>query len=213
MMVGYDDGMSDNPSSPVYWDKKYDDGHFPWDLGQPAPVFQRVIDSGEFLPGRMIVLGAGRGFDARLFANNGFEVTAVDFAPHAVQAMHNLQDTQAPIQIVQDDIFALPSDLNGAFDYLLEYTCFCAINPQQRGTYFDLVSRLLKPGGTYIALAFPIGTRSGGPPFTVSPSSMIESLQDRGFRLHKRERPHDSVPARKGIEELIILLKDNNAST
>ncbi len=203
--------MSDNPSLPIYWDSKYGDGHTPWDLGQPAPVFKRLIDSGQFEPGSMIVLGAGRGFDARLFAKNGFEVTAVDFAPQAVEAMRSLQDAHAPVQILQEDIFSLPYKLNHSFDYLLEHTCFCAINPEQREGYFDLVSRLLKPGGIYTALAFPIGTRPGGPPFTVSPDNMIDALRDRGFSLQRREQPHDSVPSRQGIEELIVLAKEKDS--
>ena len=52
--------------------------------------------------------------------------------------------------------------LDYSFDYLLEYTCFCAIDPKRRTEYADLVDRLLKPGGTYIDLAFPLDGRGGG---------------------------------------------------
>jgi len=121
--------------------------------------------------------------------------------------MQDLDDPGTPVHILEQDIFELPSQLNDSFDYVLEYTCFCAINPQHRETYFDLVARLLKPGGTYIALAFPIGTRPGGPPFVVSPRDMVSALQERGFVLQNRERPYDSVSSRQGIEELLIMVK------
>ena len=193
--------------TPAFWDIQYDNGRIPWDLGRPTPVFQRLLDSGQYPPGRMIVLGAGRGHDARLFARQGFDVTAVDFAPQAVRAMYSLNDQAMPFHIMQQDIFDLSSDLDGTFDYVLEYTCFCAISPQRRTDYADLVRRLLKPGGFYIALAFPIIERAGGPPYAVSPREMISILSTRGLLLHQREQPQDSVPSRKGIEELLIMRK------
>lgn len=151
------------------------------------------------------MLGAGRGHDARLFAQHGFEVLAVDFASEAVTTMHLLNDAANPVQVLQADIFELPEAMNGRFDYILEYTCFCAIDPARRGEYAGLAARLLKPGGLYIGLAFPIGRRGGGPPFVVQPDNVIELLSEHGFSLQHREIPHDSVPDRQNIEELIIL--------
>ena len=98
----------------------------------------------------------------------------------------------------------LAAKFDGVFDYVLEYTCFCAIDPPRRAEYADLVGRLLKPGGTFIALLFPIWERRGGPPFAVSPDELIQLLSDRGFELLQRETPHDSVPQRRGFEELMI---------
>ena len=194
-------------NSPLFWQESYQNGRIPWDLGEPTPPFARLASSGDYPPGEMIVLGAGYGHDARLFAQHGFSVTAVDFAPQAATAMRKLNDENHPITVVEQDIFALDGDWYGRFDYLLEYTCFCAIDPARRGEYAALASRLLKPGGLYIALAFPIGRRPGGPPFVVQPDAVVELLVEHGFTLLHREFPHDSVPSRQKIEELIILQK------
>jgi len=199
--------MTPDPNSPEYWQTSYANGRIPWDLGQPTPVFARLAASGSYPPGAMVVLGAGRGHDARLFARHGFTVTAVDFAAEAVAAMHELNDPAYPVQIVQKDIFELDGEWNGRFDYFLEYTCFCAIDPARRGDYAALAARLLKPGGWYIGLAFPIGKRPGGPPFVVQPDAVIELLAEHGFKPQHREFPPDSVPSRQNIEELIILQK------
>ena len=196
-------------NSPQYWQESYANGRVPWDLGHPTPVFARLVASGDYPPGEMIVLGAGRGHDARLFARHGFMVTAVDFAPQAIEAMRELDDPAHPVQIVQKDIFELGEDWNGRFDYLLEYTCFCAIDPARRGDYAAFAARLLKPGGLYIGLAFPIGKRPGGPPYVVQPDAVIELLTEHGFNLQHREFPPDSVPSRQNIEELIILKKQS----
>lgn len=197
--------MTLDTNSPHFWQSNYTNDRIPWDLGAPTPTFARLAASGDYPPGQMIVLGAGRGHDARLFARHGFTVTAVDFASEAVAAMQALGDPASPVQILQADIFALPETMNGRFDYILEYTCFCAIDPTRREEYAALAARLLKPDGLYIALAFPIGTRSGGPPFVVQPDDMIELLAEHEFNLQHREFPPDSVPLRQNIEELIIL--------
>jgi SAM-dependent methyltransferase len=194
-------------NSPGKWAADYERGGDGWDLGGPTPAFRHLLAGARFAPGRLIVLGAGRGHDAREFARHGFEVTAVDFTPFAVEEMRRLATPDAPVTIVQHDIFTLPSDLDGTFDYLLEYTCFCAIDPQRRAENVDLVARLLRPGGTYIDLAFPLIARSGGPPFAVSTAEVLDLFGARGFRLISREPPVGSPPRRAEIEELLIFQK------
>jgi SAM-dependent methyltransferase len=155
----------------------------------------------------MIVPGAGRGHDAREFALHGFDVTAVDFAKDAVETMRELNDPRAPVKIFQQDIFDLPNAWDGVFDYFLEYTCFCAIDPYRRAEYAGVVTRLLKPGGIYIDLAFPLDSHAGGPPFAVSVPEILRLFGERGFKLLQSGKPADSVPARRGLEELLIFHK------
>jgi SAM-dependent methyltransferase len=199
--------MTDDVNSPRKWDENYEQGTDGWDLGGPTPVFQRLILRRQLIPGRMIVLGAGRGHDAREFARHGFQVTAVDFSSLAVRKMHRLADPQAPVEVLQHDIFTLPNRLNHSFDYVLEYTCFCAIDPSRRPESADLVTRLLKPNGIYIDLAFPLDGREGGPPFAVSAAEVLDLFRARGFKLISREKPIDSVKSRRNAEELFIFQK------
>jgi len=199
--------MDADVNSPQKWEADYQRGTDGWDLGGPTPVFKRLASGREFPPGRMLVLGAGRGHDAREFARRGFQVTAVDFSPFAAREMQRLAEPAAPMQILQQDIFTLPRELDGTFDYLLEYTCFCAIDPARRGDYAGLVQRLLKPKGTYIDLAFPLDGRSGGPPFAVTEIEVLGLFQERGFKLLRREKPADSVSKRRNAEELFIFQK------
>jgi hypothetical protein len=220
--------MTPDVNSPQKWEADYQHGTDGWDLKGPTPVFKRLAASGRFEAGRMIVLGAGRGHDAREFARHGFQVTAVDFSPYAVHEMQRLAEPEAPVEIVQSDLFRLPSGFDHSFDYLLEYTCFCAIDPQRRNEYADLVARLLrspdpasgrspnpalgrspdlasgKPGGIYIDLAFPLDSHTGGPPFAVALPDVFDLFAARGFSLLERESPVDSVPQRRGLEELLI---------
>lgn len=201
--------MKNNVNSARKWEADYAHQTDGWDLSGPTPVFKRLLSKGELHPGRMIVLGAGRGHDARLFASHGFQVTAVDFASQAVQEMQRLASAEAPVEILQHDIFTLPETLNNSFDYVLEYTCFCAIDPKRRAEYADLVTRLLKPNGIYIDLAFPLDGRKGGPPFAVTEAEIFDLFKMRGFKLLSREKPADSVSPRRHAEELFIFQKVN----
>jgi SAM-dependent methyltransferase len=201
--------MTDDVNLRRKWEADYERRTDGWDLGGPTPIFKRLtLGAGrQLIPGRMIVPGAGRGHDAREFARRGFQVTAVDFASQAVQEMHRLAGPEASVEILQHDIFTLPETLNRSFDYVLEYTCFCAIDPKRRAEYADVVKRLLKPNGIYIDLAFPLDGRQGGPPFAVSASEILDLFQKRGFKLLSHEVPADSIPPRRGAEELFLFQK------
>ncbi len=194
-------------NSPPFWEEIYRAGRAGWDLGGPTPVFKHLLDEHKFPPGKLIVPGAGRGHDARLFAQHGFDVTAVDFAVDAVEAMRAMNDRHMPIKVLRSDIFQLPRELDGAFDYLLEYTCFCAIDPSRRAEYADVVNRLLKAGGVYIDLAFPLDQHAGGPPYTVSVPEIMRLFGERGFRLLERGRSELTVKPRRDREELLIWQK------
>ena len=199
--------MSFDINSADKWEADYRGHTDGWDLGGPTSVLRRLAESGLLQPGKMLVPCAGRGHDAREFARHGFQVTAVDFAETAVSEMQRLAEVEAPVEIVQHDMFAMSHELDGTFDYVLEYTCFCAIDPRRRAEYADLVRRLLKRGGLFIDLAFPLGQRPGGPPFAVSEAELLQLFQERGFELQSREIPSDSAPQRRGAEELFILQK------
>jgi len=196
-----------NVNSSQKWDAAYQNGTDFWDLGMPHPTLKRLAASGQFKPGRMLVLGAGRGYDAREFARNGFQVTALDFSQTAVGEMQRLAEPDAPLEVIRHDMFNLPDEMSGAFDYTLEYVTFCAIQPSRRAEFVDMVTRVLKPGGLYISLAFPLREFVGGPPFSVSTGQLLELFEARGFELLRREWPEDSIKPRRGFEELLIFRK------
>ena len=199
--------MTNNVNLASNWDSYYDANQDGWDLGGPTPVFKRLAASARFAPGRMLVLGAGRGYDAREFSRHGFQVTAVDFASNAVNEMKRLAEPDAPVEILQQDIFTFPNEYDASFDYILEYVCFCAIDPNRRNEYADVVSRLLKPDGLFIDLAYPLDGRKNGPPFGFSDKELLDLFIQRGFELLSREKPEDSISRRKNAEELFVFQK------
>lgn len=198
---GSQDDLSQN-LTPTFWETRYREGTARWDLGEAAPPFESLLNSVEApQPGRMLVLGMGRGHDALLFASHGFEVVGVDFAPSAVAAATVAAQARGlTAQFLQRDIFELADEFTDGFDYVLEHTCFCAIAPSQRPAYAQLVQALLRPGGELIALFWAHG-RPGGPPFGCDLEE-IHDLFNPGFKVRSIDRPLNSVASRQHEEYL-----------
>ena len=56
----------------------------PWDIGAREELVA-LVDSGRIQPCRAIDLGCGTGANAIYLAENGFEVTGVDYAEAAIE--------------------------------------------------------------------------------------------------------------------------------
>jgi SAM-dependent methyltransferase len=191
---------SPSPLTPTAWEQRYQDGTTRWDLGQPAPAFQTWLESANApAPGSVIALGAGRGHDALFFAHQGFEVTAVDFAPSAIQALgEQAQAANLAIELLERDIFDLVPEFAGQFTYVIEHTCFCAIDPALRPAYVKLAAALLAPDGELLAVFFT-HQRPGGPPFGTTPTE-VRQLFEPHFDVLSLESVPNSVPSRQGEE-------------
>lgn len=187
-------------SNPSFWDERYRAGQSGWDIGRPAPPLESLLRApNRPTPGRLAVLGCGRGHDALLFARHRFIVTGFDFAPSAVEEARAAAARRGlAAEFVQADLFTLPSTYSGSFDYVLEHTCFCAIDPSRRGEYVDVVRRLLRPGGEMIALFYAHG-QPGGPPFTTDVDE-IRRLFGDAFVIEQLEPARDSIESRRGKE-------------
>ncbi len=161
----------------------------------------------------MAVIGCGRGYDAILFAKSGFDVTAIDFSVRALaDATERVREANAVVRFLELDLFALPDSLSARFDCVLEYVTYCAIDPARRSEFLDVVYRILRPGGMFIGLFFPIDERPGGPPFSVNIEEVKTQLADR-FDLVLEEIPVASVKPRRGKEVLMIWKKRASGSS
>jgi len=189
---------------PQFWEDIYLKDDAGWDLGESTPVFDKISDA---LPlGKICIIGCGRGYDAVMFAQKGFEVTAIDFAPSAISTLQSLASgAGVMINIVETDIFLLTSQFSCEFDYVIEQTCFCAINPNRREEYEQLVKTIIKPHGKLIGLWFPLDKplNDGGPPWGTTILE-VKSIFNDGWKIEKEEFPKLSISPRKNREKLII---------
>lgn len=197
-----DVGSLEPISEPSYWEQRYQEKTTRWDLGQAAPAFVSLLNSQKKLTlGRTAVIGCGSGYDALLFAEHGFEVVGFDFAPSAIATATSLaQATNSTAKFLQRDIFDLAAEFPHDFDYVVEHTCFCAIPPERRSEYVQLVRSLLRPTGELIAVFFT-HSRPGGPPFG-STTTEIRQYFEADFEILYLESVTNSVPSRQGEEHI-----------
>ena len=192
-----------------YWDEKYINNQITWDLKGYNPVFKELISASKFIsPGKILLTGCGKGYDAVLAAEYGYEVTAVDFSSHAIDFARELAVKEGvKINFLAEDIFLLDDSFSAQFDYVYEYVTYCAINPARRIEYLRKIYDFLKPSGKLIAHLFPTDGRKGGPPFNINTKDFYKDAS-RFFRLELSTRKINSIKPRKGNEVLQIYLKN-----
>ena len=195
-------------SSSQFWDDCYHSGDIGWDLGSPTPIF---IDWCNNLKSKkkICIPGCGNGYDALYFASKGHQVTAIDFAKEPIGKLKKeSKKNNLNIDVIQKDIFDLSLNLNNKFDYVVEYTFYCAIDPKMRYQYIDVMYQLLKPGGELTGIFLPLDKdlRDGGPPFGVKINETIDMFSEK-FKLIESVKHPLSIAPRSDREQFIRFIK------
>lgn len=137
---------------------------------------QDIIDTLNSLgikEGKLLDLGTGPGVQAIALAKLGFTVTATDIAPTAIRlARERAAREGVQVNFQQDDI--LNTQLEEQFDSIIDRGCFHAMAPDQRQTFVEKVSRLLKPGGVLIMKCFSDQEPGRHGPARFSPAQIRE---------------------------------------
>jgi SAM-dependent methyltransferase len=194
---------------PTDWEAHYISKDMPWEKGAPHPAFVDYLAE-NVVRGRVLVPGCGTGHDVRALAARGAEPVGLDIAPSAIAAAQSSPAAGAETYVL-GDFFALKPDLVGAFDWLFEHTCFCAIDLSQRAAYVKSAYTALKPGGQLLAIFYlDPGNDSPeeGPPFEVSIAELDRLFLPR-FELLQEWLPARTYPGREGREWMRILRRRN----
>ena len=112
------------------------------------------------------------------------------------------------ISILQENILNLNKIYTNKFNVIVEYICFCAIDPKNRINYIKMVYEILKPNGKFVGILFPIDKdpAEGGPPFGIELKSTLD-LFKKSFRILEYKKPLLSVESRKDREVFVIFEK------
>ncbi|XP_059447026.1 probable thiol methyltransferase 2 [Corylus avellana] len=185
------------------WDASWEKGVTPWDLGQPTPVILHLHQTGALPKGRALIPGCGSGYDIVAIACPERYVVGLDISDIAIKKALELSSSSVNASyftFLKADFFAwTPTEL---FDLVLDYTFFCAIEPDMRLAWAQRIHDVLKPGGELITLMFPISDHVGGPPYKVSVSDYEEVLHPMGFKAVSIVDNEMAIEPRKGREKL-----------
>lgn len=189
------------------WESCYREKTTPWDRGGPSPPLRELFE--RFAPaGRVLVPGCGRGYDVALIAAHGGNVTGLDIAETAVREAAEVHPHLASA-FVHGDLFRLPAELLGAFDFVVEHTCLSGMPPAMRGAYRDAVKAALRPGGHLIGVWFvnpDLDPGEEGPPYPL-PLEELDALFAADFEVVEDYIPQAAYEGREGRERVRVLRK------
>lgn len=199
--------MSD-VNKPEFWDLLYRSNNATWDLKTPTPAFIDLLNS-EYFSGKkkILIVGCGYGYDAIEAAKRNFDVTALDFSETAIQYANSIaQKENVKINFVVEDFFKINNEYSNSFEIVFDYVTYCAFDPERRKEYSLKVYDVLKPGGLFVIILFPVEKRIGGPPFAVDVDEATEIFSEK-FELILSTNQINSIKPRKGREILQIYRK------
>ncbi len=158
------------------WDGMYRLGTPPWESGVASGELIRVLDEGTVQPGTALELGCGTGADAVYLAQRGFDVTAVESSPTALErARVRARREDALLRLVLDDVFEF-GPTAGEFDFVYDAGFYHFLRQVDLQQLLDLLWRVTHPGSYYLALVGSSRERAPGGPPQVSKGDIQDEL-------------------------------------
>ena len=182
------------------WDKRYRAGEHVND--EPHPLIPGFAV--KFQPGRALDLACGVGRHAVWLAEHGWQVTAVDSSPAAIEILQQkAHDRGAPVQCVLADLERHEFKIErGAYDLIV------VVKYLQR----DLLGAIragVRPGGAVIAVIAMVdddpGVRPMNSEYLMNPGELCGEF--RGWQLlHELEGKPEGDPSRRAMAEIVAVL-------
>jgi 2-polyprenyl-3-methyl-5-hydroxy-6-metoxy-1,4-benzoquinol methylase len=125
----------------------------PWAQLAPRPLFAEWANAND-LKGegkQALQVASGLGDDAEELARRGFEVTAFDIAPTAIEwSRRRFPQSRVHYQVA--DLFALPQEWQHKFDFILESYTLQAMPLDMRARAIECIARCAAPGSSILII-------------------------------------------------------------
>lgn len=189
-----------DPAVPEFWNLRFEAAFTPWDQGGvPACLRQYVVDrlsAAQSPPSekyRVLIPGCGFAHEVKLFADLGWDVTAIDFSPAAVaQARRTLGVGSALASMVKEQDFFGETVGSERFDIVYERAFLCALPRKLWRNWAQRVAQIIPPGGQLVGFFFS-DVSDKGPPFGLAHEE-LEALLLPNFARTQLQKPADSIP-------------------
>lgn len=184
-----------------YWENRYRENRLGWDIGHISPPLKAYIDQLKNKDLKILIPGAGHGYEAIYLHEQGFNNTTVlDIAEKPLQNLKKKCPDFPDDQLITGDFF--DTDIGG-FDLVLEQTFFCALDPGLRSSYVQKMHQILQEKGVLAGLFFDFPLTENGPPFGGSKDEYTNLFKNL-FHIRTLDRAYNSLPPRQGNELFFI---------
>jgi len=189
-----------------YWSERYQNSNTGWDIGYPSTPLKEYIDQLEDKTLKILIPGAGNGYEAEYLWKQGFKnVYVLDISEHPLESLKLRISTFPDNQLVKDNFFTHV----GKYDLILEQTFFCSFEPSKvnRKAYAKQINSLLNPKGKLVGLWFNHDVLDGAKrPFGGSKEEYLEYLSPY-FETIVFDSCYNSIKPRMGKELFGIFVK------
>ncbi|MYM21205.1 methyltransferase domain-containing protein [Duganella sp. FT135W] len=186
-----------DPSSPAFWDERFERNFTPWDKGGvPQALRDFAAANGPLVT---LIPGCGSAYELALLAELGWNATAIDFSPAAVAQGKAAAGPHAA-RVVEADFFhwqpAAPLQL------IYERAFLCAMPRAMWPQVAARWAQLLAPGALLAGFFF-FDDAPKGPPFGIS-RAQLDSLLQADFACIVDDAVGDSIPVFAGKERWMV---------
>jgi thiopurine S-methyltransferase len=188
-----------------YWQNRYHENRTGWDAGNITTPIKEYFDQIDDKGVKILIPGCGNAHEATYLFNQGFtNLYLCDWAQAPLDAFAKENPNFSKEQLICANFFELEEN---AFDYVVEQTFFCAIDPSLRPDYAKKMAEILKEGGQLVGLMFEL-EKSGkeGPPFRGNKAEYLTYFEPH-FTAIKMEPCTNSIAPRLGSELFIEIKK------
>ena len=180
------------------WDRIYREGRPPWETGMASSELVKLLGEGIIPVGRVLELGCGTGANAVYLAKHGFEVTAIDSSPTALERARRrgrLED--APVHFILNDVYEFAKDVE-PFDLVFDAGFYHFTRCDKLDSFLDILWRLTEPGSYYVTLAGNANEEAEGGPPQVTEDEIHNELGRLLDMVQLRTFPFESPDRKEG---------------
>jgi len=189
-----------------YWQNRYEQIQTGWDAGRITTPIKTYFDQVTNKDAKILIPGCGNAHEATYLFENGFtQVYLCDWARAPLEQFAQQNPSFPKEQLICANFFELTLT---NFDYIIEQTFFCAIDPMLRPLYAKKTAQLLKKDGRLIGLLFneQLQLDRSGPPFGGNKAEYMTYFQEYFTYLYI-ENCYNSIKPRQGAELFVKLVK------
>lgn len=185
---------SRDPTAAEFWSERFAQKFTPWDRGGVPEALRQFVTRAP-RPYVTLIPGCGTAYEVAYLSASGWDVTAIDFSPEAVESARAMLGRWGE-RVVQADFFNFVP--RRPVELIYERAFLCALPRRLWSAVAARWATLLAPGGL-LAGFFYFDDAPKGPPFGIGPAE-LETLLSPHFERIADDAVTDSVPVFAGKE-------------